>query len=292
MGKIIWKSALSFAGLAVVSWLLMVLDEVVISLETSSVALLPVLTLLPYIYWFLLTAAYAFALFRLFVRGKGCCLIVALNGLFVLLQFFAFNLARVPSGILALSTRMMQAGGAAVMLLAFVFKLLLSDKKPASDKVPGRAANAARIILETIMGLGLFAILAFETYALTRSAPAPILQPFWQERFVWLMAAVIYDSVLYLLFRRQYHVTSIMVVNAVLLAAVWCMVLIPDAQSPLSALFPDFKPFLCGLAGSASILTVALAIIFKRAESLHATHKAALRKSFDYHRPDYIEPVM
>jgi hypothetical protein len=189
--------------------------------------------------------------------------------------------------------RMMQTGSMAVMVMALMFKMLISDKKQQiAEKAPDRAANVVQIILETVVGLGLFAMLAFETYALTRNIPTAILSPFLSMRFVWLMAAIIYASALYLFFRRQYHVVLIMTVNAALIAAVWCMIFIPDMLSSISALFPELKLFLCSLAGNTAILTVVLALVYKLAERIYATHKAALRRDFDQHKADHIRPVM
>jgi len=292
MGKILGKSALSLIGFTAACWLLLLLDKRILVWEASGVAGVIALTLLPYVYWFLLTAVYAFVLFRLFLKEKRCCLIVMLNGLFMFALFFAFWFARANSGVLSLVTQMAQSGGIAVMALALVFKVLISGSGDPAQKVPGSVGNAMRIILETIVGLGLFAILAFETYALSRNAFVPILAPFFQKHFLWLMAALIYASALYIFFHRHYHVILIVLVNAALLAGVWSLIFVPDALSGLTAVFPDFELFLCSLAGNTAILTALMALIYRRVERIYTAYRAEYRKSYAQHKMDDIGTII
>ena len=131
MAKIIGKSALCFAGLAVTSWLLIQLYDFVFSWGNIHSFIIVMLRGIVFAFTlrFLLTIAYAYTLFRLFIREPHRDLIIALNGLFILVLFFALQNFSISPYISYLDIRMVQVNSISVIALALMYKYISSNRK-------------------------------------------------------------------------------------------------------------------------------------------------------------------
>ena len=161
MGKIIGKSALCFVGLVVASWLLMQFRDFNISLGNihSIIILMFVNYILSFTLPFILTIAYTYILFRLFIREPHCYLIIALNGLFILVLHIVLLFLQVDTSVISYLDMEMAEVSAPIMALALMYKYLSGKRKP-QKRLYGRAANAMFILMKSVECMCLLVVLA------------------------------------------------------------------------------------------------------------------------------------
>ena len=122
MGKIIGKSALSLAGLVAASWLVYLLNDWLPFAFSPSVFSLFYLTCIQYSLYFLSAILYSYVLYRLFRNENRCCMIILLNGIFVILQFYILLFLSADTVALTVSFVMSTTAGYTAVLLSLLFK--------------------------------------------------------------------------------------------------------------------------------------------------------------------------
>ena len=260
MGKILGKSALCFVGLVIASWLLMQLYDWLFSWVNTHSLITAMLkgTILAFTLPMLLAIAYTYVLFRLFIREPNRYLIIALNGLFILVLFFILWFLHVSSYISYLDTMMVQVDSISVMALALMYKNI-SNKRKAPKKVYKRAANAMLILMKSsaCMCLLIILALAWNAFMALRIPLIYFIKPFQDISFVDLLSAIVYSSVLYSLLRSHKHTFGIIVANSALLLIVWGLILLRIFPVSMNFSFTSFNT---------AILTPLLALIFRSIE--------------------------
>lgn len=260
MAKILGKSALCFAGLAIASWLLILLYDLVFNCGNTHSFIIIMLrgTILAFTLRFLLTIAYTYILFRLFIREPHRDLIIALNGLFIFVLFFALQAFSISASISYLDIRMVQVNSISVMALALMHKYI-SSKRKASEKVFRPAADTMLILMKSSACVCLLIVLALvgKAFMALRTPLLLYITPFQDISVVDLLTAIVFSSVLYTLFRSHKHAFGIIVANSVFLLIIWG--LITSRIIPISINF-SFTCF------NTAILLPVLALIFRSVE--------------------------
>ena len=262
MGKILVKSVLCFAGLAVTSWLLMQLHDLNTGLGNISVIIAVFYTnILTFTLPFLLTIAYTYILFRLFIKERCCYLLVALNGLFILILYIILLFFGVDTHIISYLDVVMVRHSMPVMALALIFKYL-SGKRGTPKKLYGRTGNAMLILMKSFTCMCLLAALALAGCVFMELKIPLVYVMFFQEiSLLNLLTAIVYTCTLYIFFRRHKHTIWIIAVNSALLLVAWGLIILKIF--PVSILFS----FICI---NTALIPPVLALIFRSVER-HAT---------------------
>lgn len=282
MGKIIGKSALAFAGLGVAGWLMNLLADLIFFSETNGNYYYGItkMTLLSYLPWLALALSYAVALFLLFRSEKRRTLIMVLNStvvivLYYLLLFFPIDV-KLPALYIA------QAAGVPVMLLSIMLGWLFFRKGKRGHGIWGGASGAVVALGKSLLCFGGVVGLSYATCALyvgSRHINA------WTMLFVdytpmFLSVAVVYACLLCGLTAGHKRRFFIMIINAVILAAVWSLVLIPGClPNVLFGISDEYRGFFISSCGVTAVATVALAFVFKGVEKHRGRNETLLTES-------------
>lgn len=258
--KIIGKSALCFIGLVVCSWLLMQLHELNTGLgNTGSVILVMfVVQIFTFTLPFLLTIAYSYILFRLFIRERYRHLIIAMNGLFILVLYIVLLVFRVNTYIISyLDAEIAQLVSIPVIALALMYKYL-SGKRKTQKKLYGRAANAMLILMKSFVCMCLLVVLAIAGYAFgLLRIPSFFIMMLQEINCLNLLTAIVYTFVLYIAFKRHKHIFWIIAVNSVFSLVAWSLIILRALD--VSMLFS----FVCF---NAALIPPVLAFVFRSVE--------------------------
>ena len=263
MGKIIGKSALCFAGLVAASWLLMQLRDLNIGLGNihSIIIIMFVNNILSFTLPLLLTIAYAYILFRLFIREPRCYLIIALNGLFILVLYIILLFFGVAHIVSYLYVEMAHLDSIPVMALALVYRYL-SGKQKTPKKVYRWAANAMFILTKSAACMCLLVVLAVAGYAFMELRVRIFLIILLQEiGLLNLLTVIVYTGIAYILFRRHKHIFLIIAVNSAFLLIAWGLIILKIFPISMNYSFISFNT---------AILTPILALVFRSVEK-HAS---------------------
>lgn len=255
---ILGKSALCFIGLVVCSWLLMQLHDWNTGLgSTSSVILVMfVVQIFTFTLPFLLTIAYTYILFRLFVREPYCYLIIALNGLSIFVLIIQLQFFGVSRYISYLDMEMIKVS-ISVMVLALMYKYL-SVKRKTQRKFYGRAANAMLILMKSFACMCLLVVLAIVGYAFgVLRIPSFFIMMLQEINYLNLLTAIVYAGAAYILFRRHKHAFWIIAANSALPLVVWSLIIL--------RIF-DISMLLSFICFNTALIPPALALIFRSVE--------------------------
>jgi len=259
MGKIIGKSALCFVGLVVASWLLMQFRDFNISLGNihSIIILMFVNYILSFTLPFILTIAYTYILFRLFIREPHCYLIIALNGLFILVLHIVLLFLQVDTSVISYLDMEMAEVSAPIMALALMYKYLSGKRKP-QKRLYGRAANAMFILMKSVECMCLLVVLALAGYAFMElRIPMLFIILFQGIGLLNLLTAIVYAGVVYILFRRHKHIFLIIAVNSAILLVVWGLIILKIFPVSMNYSFISFNT---------ALLTPILTLVFRSVE--------------------------
>ena len=260
MGKILGKSALCFAGLAVTSWLIQMLCDWMLQLYPKPLFFgLFWMTILEFIFWLVLPIFYSYLLFLLFHNEKNCCLIMVLNGSFVFLQHYILLVLRVDGVILASLNASKVAGS--VILLALMYKQLrMTNTK---SKMPSGKNNTKDILIMLSKSLLCFLglVIAILGYNLLKKYALSIFG-YWgfyleSPYFIWPMIASTYAFLIFQTVRIQRFRILILMINALLLLLIWGLIFIPYEGKSFS---------LIAVCGNTAIISIVLAFIFRSVE--------------------------
>jgi len=284
MGKVIWKSALCFAGLAAASWLVYLLNDWMFFADKQPGMLIIWAAMLQHIFWFILILAYAYLLFYLFRYEKHCCLIIILHGVFIIWQFLlmlflsARGIISVNSDMMILSVTMVHVFSVSTILLAVLFISLKSSKSKRQPK--SNVLNILLIITES--ALCFFVLTGFSiAHLFLKNYFLYIFGylGFFLEsiQFIVPLCAITYAYWLYRFFRRHRHRTLLLIINAVFLI-LFCgftfMCIFIDNLRPFIEIFSSpglVSITIIAFLGNTAIMTVALAFIFRSVEQYYAS---------------------
>lgn len=233
-------------------------------------------TIFAYIFWFLLPLAYAYLLFRVFIKEKYCYLIMVLNGILVIIQFYIMLMLLPESysyiNIQYVSLIVSMVAGIPVILLALMFKKLRSPCKKLKlqcdhnriTSVLGVLARCALCFIALIIGVYGFDLLASILYS-TFMRTITLFTIFeYYVAFIrdglWPLIAISYAYMLYKAMKKYRYRYLIIAINSVFLLAVWSVVSFYEAVLPIDRLS------LASILGNTAIMTVTLAFIFRRVE--------------------------
>ncbi len=265
MGKIIGKSALCFVGLCVVNWPLMLLDDLILNwgnITSRYFALFKIIVLIN-LMWFVVAIAYAYFLFRLFKNEPNRFLIIAMNGLFILILFIVLMYMHVDSNISYFMLNMMHTDSISVMILALMFKML-SVRRGVRKLNYSNSVNVLFVIIKSVAGL--FVIIALSVTAeVFLHVKVISLIPFQNTRFVFLLGTIIYTGFMYKFFYQNKHVIMIMCVNAAVLILICFIAITALTESQYYLLgCPVLSCLtLSSLTGSAAPLMPLLSIVYR-----------------------------
>lgn len=267
MGKIIGKSALCFAGLCVVSGLIKALTDWLFIVDKPAILTIINLTVLTYILWLLLPAAYAYILFRLFRNNEHSILIIGLNGVFIIIQFFVLLLLRVNTDVLLVSTYLSDTCGIPVIMLGIMFRKLISGKqqvkKVSTNKVLGITAIIAKsvlcFILLTAVSIGFDVLHGYFTSALGIFGLVLDTPLFFIPLF-----AVLYAYYLYRLLKSNARRRLLLIINSMgLIIICGLSLLFPEQFNALNIISPLVLTI---FVGNTALLNLVLAFIFSNVE--------------------------
>lgn len=264
--SVIFKSILSFLGLAAAGWIASLLTDLMLHNIHSPVFLaLMNLTLFQYILWILLTIAYSYTLFLLFKNDKHPWLIMSLNGAAALfLQFYILFILKISTeDIKYLSIMISVLAFFSSIVSAFIFKNITRPKKTGVHyKTPGKAANTFIVFVKSALCfLTLPVILYILDYLIHKelSVFGIFAFEFRSPFFTLTLAVLFYAFLQYKLFNRNLHRRLIMILNAVFLIVVWAL----DAVFYIFPALPGFDPLLFAiLCGNTGLALFALTFVF------------------------------
>ncbi len=286
--KILGKSFLCFIGLAAAGWAVDALCNLLMSIHGQIFFTLLYATILGYILWFLLAAAYAYTLFLVFRNEKRRFLIMALNGaavyliLYILLyliiysQYYIYINTDILWDAVYISAEISRAAGLTTIILAFMFKSLSQGKTPyEANKVLNKALNIFWILGKLI--LCFIALLAVSKgyYLLLINANFKFgiyASLFDTDIFLPLIASV-YAYTLYRLLKKHARRQLIIMINAAFLLLVWGLILIPSIFIVID------RSLLAKVCGNTAIMTLVLMFIFRSVEKRGKTGNSNYKDS-------------
>lgn len=279
MAKILGKSALCFAGLAIASWLIQMFCDWILYLYPKELFFgLISIFILELIFWLLLPLTYAYLLFLLFKKEKHCYLILVLNGVFVIVQYYILLMLHINGDIILASLQASKVAGVPVMILALIFKKLRTHNIDKDMPEKSKLASALFILTKSLL---CFLALAITTYAFTLLSTSSL-------RFLGYLSFFVQDPLcafplisiayVYLLFRLirtyRYHLLTISITAVFLMALSAVRLFIVPALSfyhnqslSLPAFLSElFTPNAVAIFGNTAILLPILALIFRSVE--------------------------
>ncbi len=262
MGKIIGKSALCFAGLCVVSGLLMFLDDVMINwgnITSKSFVLFKTLVLSD-LMWFIVAIAYAYLLFRIFKNEPNRFFIIAMNGLIILILFFILSYLKVDSTISYFMLKMMQADSISVVMLALMFKPIFSIRKELK-KSYRKCISILLVVIKSFAGLFIIIALAVILQVVLH-VKGNLLIPFQHTRFVFLIGTIIYSGFMYKFLYQNKQAIMIICANAAVLMLISFIATTSNTYYLLGCPVLSWLT-LSGLTGSAALLVPLLFIVYR-----------------------------
>lgn len=269
MGKIIGKSALAFAGLGVAGWLMNLLDHFIFYSGTDNHDYffgMAKVTLLLYLPWLALALGYAIVLFLLFRNEKHRTLIMTLNAAAVIFVPYAL-LIPIGRGLMVFSIA--QSAGIPVMLLALLMGWIFPGQKKKNRGVWSGASGIVLALLKSFLCLGVVVGLAFVAGAffIESKYPQPIhvwAAPFIEYRPVFFSIAIVYACLLNKLTADHKRPLLVMLVNALVLVAIWSLMLMFGFLSEGNM----YHLYLVIACGNTAVVTFALAFVFRGMEKL------------------------
>ena len=271
MGKIIGKSALAFVGLGVAGWLMTLLADLIYFSESKGNYYYGItkMTLLSYLPWLALALVYAVALFLLFRNEKHRTLIMVINSSAVIVSYF--GLLFFPVDVKLPALYIAQAAGVPVMLLAAMLAWLFPAKGKKMRGIWSGASGVVVALSKSLLCLGVVVVLAFAVSVLINAGIIINNLNAWTLPFIdfkpmVLSIAVIGSGLLYRLMAGHKRRFIIMMVNAMFLAVIWSLVLIPSFLPDLLGISSEYHFTLITICGNTAAATVALAFVFRGVE--------------------------
>lgn len=262
--KILGKSVLCFIGLAAAGWGVQKLTDIFFFMLGSFFFMMLKLTILQYIFWFLLYIGYVYILFSVFKNEKRRRLIMMLNGAAVFLQFYIPLFLTKDRDILFLSVQLSNLFGIPVIALALMLNSIAPDKKKHINDKPGnKAAKGLKVLLKSFLCF-LALVIIIKVYGLFFRQAVSILGyvGFFIENFylMWCLMAIGYAYALYKLVQKHAYRHLILILNAALLMVAWGMIFIPDIELPID------RFLLSAVCGNTALITIILAFVFRSVE--------------------------
>lgn len=269
MGKILGKSVLCFAGLFALGLGIqnMTVQLIHVTNLTRILGIIHV-TILQFILWFLLTIAYSCSLYMLFRKEKQRYLIIAVNGIVIIVLFYVLIMVGAGSDIKSITFEIYNSAGLPTIMLALLFKSIQSGDH-AQVLVHLAPTRILDILLKSALCLLVFAVLLFGYACLDRLFLYSIL---------WLAVASI-NTVLplfsiafaysaYRLFLKYKRFMPIILCNAGFLLVLWGFQLIPGIESLFDngSVMQYYRIILWLFTGNTAIMTIVLAFVFRRVE--------------------------
>ena len=262
--KVIGKSALAFAGLAVASWLIQNFNyRVIFNAKESEFTALLTISVLMYIFRFFITIIYVSVLYCIFKNDKFCYKVMASNGLFLCSLLYLQTL--LPYNEIRCLLFDLSMAGIPVLSLAGAFYIIKSRKS--NIKKRNKTTNFVLLSIKSLAAVIYLIILEITTiYIFVYQLDLLWWIPFSYINVLWLFNAISYSFGFFLFIRRHPGYIWAVVANAAFLAIAWWFIFRPSV-------FPDLPgtPFiitfnLCGIAGNTAIILPALVFIFRRVE--------------------------
>lgn len=281
MGKILGKSALCFAGLAVGSWLVQQLvDFIMLTHKITPFITTVFYSFFIYIMLSLMAIVYPYVLYQLFKNERHSNLIIALNGIFAILQYYLLLFISAIlhtyqfTDMLFVSFVRIIPTGYSTLIFALMFKSLQSGKMLRALQPGNKVFNIHSILgKSSLCLLGLTAV-AYG-YELYRDLMPSLIGSACINAYVNLIGpeniiyfAFPYAYCLFRLFRQNRNRRLLLIINAVFLLAIYAILLtLMLTQHEFKIAYLAFVAY-----GNASIVTIALSFIFNKVEK----HKTAL----------------
>lgn len=292
MGKIIGKSALCFAGLAVSAYLTSIFCDYILQIHAKPyVFSITWLFVLEFTLWLLLPLVYSYLLFLVFCDNRDCCIIMILNGVFVIAQYYLLLLLRVGGDVIMASLQASKVAGVPVILLALLFNKL----KTRHNTIKAQPQRSVIINAFSVLTKSVFCFLAMMiiTYAFSLLCSLPLtifgyIGFFIQDHYCAFPAIfIIYAYLLFRLNERHRHYRWIIGINAVILMTLCAVELFtPGVTFPMPEFINGhFLPSAISIIGNAAILLPVSAYLFRGVKK----HGAALRAS--QNAPEDIAPA-
>lgn len=282
MGKILGKSALCFAGLVIASWLVQKLCDWMFFAKRSMVLTMIWVTVLQYIFWFLLLLAYAYLLFYLFRHEKHCRSIIRLHGLFLIIQFLLMllihskNILPLSDKVLLLSATMANVFGFSIILLSVMFTY---PKSGESVKRSPQNKMRSYLMLIAFSTLCVFVLTAF-SYGYDKLhnyfSYLGYIGLFLDSLYLVVpLCAITYAFCLYRFYRGLKHPRLLIILNSVFLMIVGGLTLLFANKSGL--LTGTSHIMIAVYLSNTAIVTPVLAVIFHSVDK----HKPALTENLN-----------
>lgn len=276
MGKIIGKSALALAGLGVAGWLMNLLADLIYFSETYGNYYYGItkITLLSYLPWLILALGYATTLFLLFMREKHRTVIMVLNSMAVIVLYCVSNF--IPIDVQLQALNIAQAAGAPVMLLSVMLGWLFPVREKSKCGIWDGRQGATVALGKSLLCLGVVIGSAIAVSVLINAGLINYLNtwtlPFIDFKPLVLSISVVVSCFLYRLMAGHKRRFIIMMVNIMILAVVWSLVLMPSFLPDLLGISYMYQLCLVIVCGNTAVVTFTLAFVFRGVEK-HREHK-------------------
>jgi hypothetical protein len=240
--------------------------------------------ILGFIFWLLLPLVYSYLLFLLFKNEKFCFIIMMLNGIFVIVQYYILLILHIGGDIVYASLEASKVVGVPVILLALLYqKLGMPNGMQKARSGQSEVKNIIGILAKTALCFMALAIAAYG-YNLLCSLDLRCfgyLSLFIQDALcAFPLIIIAYGYLLFRLFGKHHHrfliicmnAVFLMVLSSVRLFVVAALSFYLDISLSLPALLSEFfSPNAISIFANTAILLPVLALIFRSVEKHHAS---------------------
>jgi hypothetical protein len=276
------KSVLCFIGLAAASFGVKKLTDFFLYLKGSFLYKMLYISILQYVFWFVLLIVYAYMLFFLFKNEKKCRLIMILNGVSVFLQFYVLALLIRDEEVLFLSIMLSNLFGIPVIILSLMINNIAS-KKHLEVRSQKKIVNIFKMLLKSLLCF-VALVIVIKGYGLLYRYALLIFGylGFFIESFhlMWCLMSVTYAFMLYKLIHRYTYYRLVLILNVTFLVIIWVKIFMPDIVVP----FID-NIQLSGICGNAAVITITLALIFRSVEKQGNSENSFVKDSLVANTP-------
>jgi hypothetical protein len=244
--KILGKSVLCFIGLAAAGWALDKLDNFLMHLHMPVFFTILYSTVIGFVLWLLPGIGFAYLLFIIFMKEKQRTLILAVNGIVILIVFYVLiiisNQIQIDVDTEYLIAQLFKVG-LSTIVLGFMFNSIYKTEE--SDE--GYTGNAVlTVLLKSALCFIMMAAIFLEDVIIDTMLILSLLTP-------------AYAFILYILVKKHRLKTVIMFTNCILLFSVWVIVFFSFTYNHYIFLFAT-------ACGNTALLTIALTFIFRNIE--------------------------